>query len=549
MAALQNPPETLRTRKTFTKQEQHQDIAVLINAMKQCRRSKDLEKGRKIHAEAIESGNISNIYVSNTLIDFYAKCGSMNEARSVFDKLQAREVVSWNTLVMGYVRNGQSDLGLDLFSAMLAEGCTPNGRTFVAALKACLGLAENEDGKKIDGKWMKARSLEQVMALHVLAVNYGCELELFVASSLVDVYAKCGALGDARRVFDRMKFRGVVSWTALMLGYIESGESEVAVKLFPGLLAQGCGTDARALVAVLKACTTAAAQEEGTKVGDGKVVKLVLLERGMAIHRKVLRSGTLDIFVLNTLVDLYASCGSMVDAQRVFDTMPRRDAVSWNVLMLGYVQNQEFSAALSVFSLMMQSRDSTPNYLTFVAGLKACGKLMVSETGRRVHAELCRHGLENDAVLAASLVDFYGKSGRMVDAEVVFEATVKRDVVTWTALAVGYCRQGNTKQVLEIFHTMQEKGLQPDGIMFLSILTACSHAGMVNEAKLLFEVMRSKYGVSPDIEHYHCMADLLGRASQVDEAVDVVKTMPFRANVVTWTTVLGACRKLVFDLW
>ncbi|XP_024540298.1 pentatricopeptide repeat-containing protein At4g39530-like isoform X1 [Selaginella moellendorffii] len=505
---------------------------------------KTLQRGASLHAEAAGRGCEVDIFVANTLLEMYTVCGSMLEARRVFDRTNDRDVTSWNSMILGYVENGQDELALELIDLMEKKReCLPNDLTFVAALKACSSLAIKETGQKICGKIVKLNSLVKGFDIHskIISKSSCCDSLSYTTNALIDMYTKCGSLVDARRVFDRVVSQDVVSWNVLLLGYCENGEESLTLQLFQAMLGAGwcCKPDFRTFCAAFKACSCLAAKETGQELA-GKVVKVESLRKARMLHSQARSFGIgLKAYVASSLVDMLAKCGSMDDSRGVFDRVPVHDTFSWTALMLGYAESGDGDRAMELYS---QSRPPEQDAQTFIALLKCVGVL---ESGKIIHGDMCRAGLEDGAVLEATLVDVYGKWGSMDDAQRVFDAlsAAKDKLVSWNALLGGYARQGDTKNALRLFEEMQEQGLEPDSVTFLSVLTACSHAGLAETGKRYFETMQLKHGIEPGMSHYHCMVDVLGRANRVEEAVQLVKSMPFKANAVTWRTVLSACRK------
>ncbi|XP_024519137.1 pentatricopeptide repeat-containing protein At4g39530-like [Selaginella moellendorffii] len=413
-------------------------------------------------------------------------------------------------------------------------------------VKACTVLADKEAEGILGGKVRKVASLEIGMAIHVQAWRSRLELDLCVASSLVDMYCKCRSLGDARRVFDRMKIHDTVSWNSLILGYAQNGDGKTALKLFETMLAEGCVPVRSSFLAALEACS-AFSEEEECQFVNGKVAKVVSLETAMAIHSRVDAEAAkhgVDIMVANTLIDVYAKCGSMTDAQRVFDGMKHHNLVSWTVLMFGYAQNDRAKMVLEVFSQMRYFEEWIPSSQAFVAVIQAAADMAALAAGKRIHGDVCRLGLELEAHIQSSLVDLYGKCGSTVGSQVVFDSASSRGIEMWSAVMAGHSRQGDHSRVFELFEGMVRAGVRPNAITFLSLQITCSRAGLVDKAWEIFsEMQSSKFGIRPGIEHYHCLIDLLGRANQIDKAVEVVESMPVKATAVTWMTVLGACQK------
>ncbi|XP_024537299.1 pentatricopeptide repeat-containing protein At2g13600-like [Selaginella moellendorffii] len=385
----------------------------------------------------------------------FLKCGSLEDACQVFERIQRPDVVSWTTLIVGYSENREPEVVLELFQRMQLQ--------LVAVVKACMALGAI--GQKIDGKVVKAQSLEKGMAIHAMAVSqFYYDSDVFLASSLVEMYARCGSLLDACKVFDRIVSHDSVLWTALVLGYADNGEEEIALELFrcmssrgctpdcrtyvaeearrvflggaasqnlvswtslvlgyarngkedlaleafTGLRPQGCVPKTRPIVAALKACIDLAEKEDGTQV-EGNFVKLAALEKGMAVHSEAAAKCPGDLentFVASSLIDFYVKCGSMGDARRVFDTMPDPGLVLWSTLMLGYADDGEGDIALELYKLVNKSY--TPDTQTLAAALTAFARVVSLQAGKEIHSEIYRCGLEGDATC---MVDFYGWLG------------------------------------------------------------------------------------------------------------------------------------------
>ncbi|XP_024544791.1 pentatricopeptide repeat-containing protein At5g16860-like [Selaginella moellendorffii] len=513
-----------------------------------CDRYRILETGNAIHHDAVASGHASNLFVQNSLLAVYAKCGSLASATRIFEAMAGhRDVVSWNSLMLGYVDSGEPRLALDLFARMTQRSVaiSPDARTFLIAIKACAGLAAAEEGELLaDGKLAKMKALESSMAIHSQA-RACSRTDMFLANALVTSYAKCGSLLDARAAFDKAVCHDVVSWNALILGCAENEEPEMALEL-QSRMEVPCKPNAPTFVAALKACSIMAELRDAKK--QQQRTRAATLERGRVLHSQIVSCRCeADVFVVSALVDMYGKCGSMGDARRVFEeTSSRsRNVVTWNSIILGYADNGDASSALELLARMgLEGECPAPNALTFAAALKAsCDGAAGLETVKAIHAHVSRSGME-DEIVQTSLVDSYGKCGSIGDCELVFGGLVpSRNSVTWNALLAGHSRVGAFRRTVELFHQMLEETVPVSSVTFVCLLTACSHAGLVDTGRRYFELMVSTFGVSPSLEHYHCLVDMLGRANRIKEAVDVVAAMPFKPTVVTWTTVLSACWK------
>ncbi|XP_024517981.1 putative pentatricopeptide repeat-containing protein At1g68930 [Selaginella moellendorffii] len=267
------------------------------------------------------------------------------------------------------------------------------------------------------------------------------------------------------------------------------------------------------------------------------------LEKAVGIHARAASfEFDSDTFLASALVSFYAKCGSIRDAWKVFQKVRLHDAVSWTVMILGLAESGQGELSLQLFH-RMRAQGYRPDAPTFVAALKGSSSVGALEPLQGIHADISRCGLEDDPVVANGVVDGYGKAGDAAKAQQVFESLEKPDAVAWTSVIAAHSRNGDTRMVFKLFDEMQDEGLQPDGIALLCLLTACSHGGLVHQAKCYFKEMEAKYGVRPGAEHYHCMVDALGRANELEEAVEMVKAMPCEASGVAWRTVLGACKK------
>ncbi|CAN5962314.1 unnamed protein product [Sphagnum jensenii] len=420
----------------------------------------------------------------------YAKCGSMEDAWRVFCKMPSQDVVTWTAMILGCVRCGQGEKALELYKRMQQEGVQPNAVTFKGVLNACASLMALEEGRSVHQQMIQF-ALEEGRRAHERIIQSRCESDVFVRSSLVDMYAKCGSMEDACRVFNTMPSHDVVSWNALLGGFAMHGQGQKALELFRQMQQEGVQPDPVTFVAVLNACASVSA-----------------LEEGRCAHEQIIRSGCESVvfvrnaFVGSSLVDMYAKCGSMEDAWRVFCKMPSQDVVTWTAMILGYVRCGQGEKALELYKRMQQE----------------------------------------DAFVGSSLVDMYAKCGSMEDAWSVFNKMPSRDAVTWTAMIMGHVNCGQGQKALDLFHQMQEEGVHPDDITFVCLLSACSHAGFVDEGLRFYALMTTVYRIPAKLEHYTCMVDLLGRAGHLQEAENMIQGMPCKPNAAIWTALLSACR-------
>jgi len=509
----------------YSKAGQHEKTIVLFQEMQKkgmtpntftfvpvlnaCASLRALEEGKQVHEQIIQSGCEGDAFVGCSLVDMYAKCGSMEDAHRVFNKMPSRDVVTWNAMILGHGKCAQGQKALELFSQMQQEGVKPDSVTFVGVVNACASWVALEEGR----------------CAHEQIIQSGWDSDVFVGNSLVDMYAKCGSMEDAQRVFNKMPSRNVVTWNAMILGHVKCRQGQKSLELFRQMQQEGVQPDSVTFVGVVNACAS-----------------LVALEEGRSAHEQIIQSGwDSDVFVGSSLVDMYAKCGSMEAAQRVFNNMQSHDAVTWTAMILGHMKCGQGQKALELFR-QMQQEGVQPDPVTFVGVLNACASVVALEEGRCTHEQIIQSGWDSAIFVGNSLVDMYAKCGSMEDAKRVFNEMPLRDVVSWNTILGGFAMHGHGKEALTYFEQMCEEGVQPDDITFVCLLSACSHAGLVHEGMCFYASMKEVYMISPTVEHYTCMVDLLGRAGHLEEAENMIKSMPCKPHFATCMALLGACR-------
>jgi pentatricopeptide repeat protein len=367
--------------------------------------------------------------------------------------------------------------------------------------------------------------LEQGKQVHGFSLKIGFQAEVSVGNALLTMYAKCGNVDNAHKVFEKMPEREVVSWNAMIAGYAQAGYSELAQKLFSKMLLAALKINQITLATVLGACAS-----------------LEALEHGKQIHNYIIKSGFQpDVSVASSLVDMYCKCGSIMDARRVFDSLVERDMVSWNSIIAGYAQNDQREEALVLFR-ELQRLGMIPNQITFASVLRACASLTALEQGKQVFVHITKIVFEADVYVGSALVDMYCKCGCLEDARKVFDQVPERNIVSWNAMLSGYAQHGLGKEALSLFEQMQQSGIMPNDVTFIGVLSACSHAGLVDEGLHYFDVMFQDHGVMQKLKHYTCMVDILCRAGKLDEAVHFINEMPYEPDALVWNIVLGASR-------
>ncbi|XP_020114042.1 pentatricopeptide repeat-containing protein At5g66520-like [Ananas comosus] len=271
---------------------------------------------------------------------------------------------------------------------------------------------------------------------------------------------------------------------------------------------------------------------------------LLALREGSQIHAHIVKLGfKSDLHSRNALIHLYASCGCVDRARKAFDGMPQRDVVSWNAMIAGYARNKLSGAALELFRELQLAGGVAPDEVTLVAALTACADAGALRLGEWAHRYIRRHRMDGRIGVNTALIDMYSKCGCIDRAVEIFENIAVRNLVAWTAVINGLAINGCGRTAIEYFDRMvMEDGIEPDEVIFISVLSACSHSGLLDEGRRLFDEMKGQYRLVPQAEHYGCMVDLLGRAGRLDEALELIRTAPFKPTAVLWRTLLGACK-------
>ncbi|KAK2968800.1 hypothetical protein RJ640_028193 [Escallonia rubra] len=435
---------------------------------------------------------------------------------TLFNKyVDKTNVFSWNSVIAELARSGDSVEALRAFSSMRKLSLTPNRSTFPCAVKSCSALFDLHSGRQA----------------HQQALIFGYESDLFVSSALIDMYSKCGHLDDARQLFDEIPQRNVVSWTSMITGYVQNGEALEALLLFKGFLIEETENedvyiDSVAMVSVLSACSRV------SRKGVTRGVHGFVIKRGF--------EG--DTGVGNTLMDAYAKCSEIGVSRKVFDGITGKDVISWNSVISVCSQNGMSAEALELFHDMVRDGAVAYNAVTLSSVLLACAHSGALQVGKSIHNQVIKMGLEDDVYMGTSVIDMYCKCGRVRAARRAFGRMKEKNVKTWTAMVAGYGMHGHAREALEVFYDMNQAGVKPNYITFVSVLAACSHAGLLDEGWSWFQAMEHKFNIEPGVEHYGCMVDLLGRAGLLNKAYDLIKDMKVRPDFVIWGSLLAACR-------
>lgn len=499
---------------------------------------------KQIHAHMLRTRLFFDPYSASRLFAGYSLSGfsSLEYARKVFDEIPEPNLYTWNTLMRVYSWSVEPGESVKVFVRMLSESCyEPNKFTFPFLIKAAAELSRLRVGQ----------------VFHGMVVKFGFSDDVFVLNSLIHFYASCGNLDFAFRVFARIGGKDVVSWNSMISGFVQGGSFGKALKLFREMVKENVKTNAVTMVGVLSACA-----------------KMKDLEFGRWACGYIERNGIrMDLTLCNAMLDMYVKCGSVEDAKNLFDEMQEKDIVSWttmidgyaklgeydvaksllaavpeqniaawNALISAYDQNEKPEEALVMFRQLQENKNLTPDELTFVSVLSSCAELGAMDVGMQIHEDMKKRRMKLSCHLATSLIDMYSKSGDLGKAVAVFHSVSNRDVFVWSTMIAALAIHGRGRDAINLFFEMQQSKVKPNGITFTNVLCACSHTGLVEEGKMIFNKMEPVYGVAPGVKHYACMVDSLGRAGFLKEALEFIEKMPITPSASVWGALLGACK-------
>lgn len=485
------------------------DVYTFPPVIKSC---KDVNNGKKLHCYVLKMGFQSDVFVASSLVHMYTRFGFLDVARSLFVEMPSRDLGSWNAMISGYCQNGDADGAMSVLDSMRLEGMKMDSVTVCSLLPIC---AQSND-------------LTSGMLIHLYVVKHGLEFDVFVNNALINMYAKFGLLGIAWQVFDEMRERDLVSWNSIVAAYEQNDDPSTALQFFMKMQKNGFKSDILTLVSLAPVVGG---------MGD--------FSNGKSVHGFVVRRGWMvqNVALGNAVMDMYAKLGFMDYAHRVFEELPVRDVISWNTLIAGYSQNGLAYEAIAVHEKMKEHKEEViPNQGTWVSALSAYSNVGSVKQGMRVHAAMIKNSLSSDVYVGTCLIDMYGKCGRIEDAMKMFYHVPRDTSVPWNAIISCHGMHGHGKEALTLFEKMQVKGVKPDHITFVALLSACSHSGMVDEGWRWFQSMQEDFATKPNLRHFGCMVDLLGRAGHLEKAYDLIKSMPFPPDSAIWGALLGACK-------
>lgn len=420
-----------------------------------CSQTRNLELGKGIHGLIVLNGLGAHVFLTNSLVDMYSKCGRIDQARLVFDNSDELDDVSWNSLIGGYVQSGLNSEMLQLLVKMHRRGMSFSSYVLGSVLKAC---CSNFSGSMECGKM-----------LHACAVKQGWDLDIIVGTALLDMYAKTGDLNDASLIFKLLPNKNVVMYNAMIAGLYRTEDisdefSKKGLNLFSEMQRRGLKPSKFTFSTIIKACIAF----EG-------------LEYGKQIHALICKNNLQsDEFIGSALVELYSLVGSIEDGIKCFNSTNKQDIVTWTSMIVGHAQNGKFESALALFVELVTLR-TKPDEFTVSMVLSVCANLATAKTGEQIQGYAIKTATHNCIVVRNSLMYMYAKCGDIDSANRIFEGTNNPDRVSWSVMICSTAQHGCARESLRLFELMKGHGIEPNHVTYLGVLTACSHGGLVDE--------------------------------------------------------------------
>lgn len=489
----------------------HATISILPSAIKACSYARSKRSGLQLHCMALKTGSVSDSVVSNSLIAMYAKFCIVEAARQMFDSVPYRDTITWNSMINCYLQNGHCLQALEMFEEMHSRGFGLKPELIAGILSACARTGEFSFGRQI----------------HALGIVHGRIMDsVFLSTALVDFYMRCHNSFVALRVFRGMEVKNEVSWTAVISGCTSNRNYDLAIDFFREMEVEGIKPNQVTLLAVLPA-----------------FAQFGYVQRGKEMHGFAFRRGfDSNHHFSAALINLYCKRRETSRyAQRIFEMSVVRDVVMWSTTIGSYARSRNNAKAMKLFR-KMRLEGIEPNDVTLLAILSACSSASSLNHGRGVHGYIWKSGLNFDIFIGNALINMYSKCGCLVDSRQSFREMAIRDCTSWSTLISCYGLHGCGKEALQLFHEMQGRGVEPDAITFLAILSACNHTGLVEEGQKIFDHLVKDGKILPNKEHYACLIDLLGRSGKPEDACEVVRSMPMKPSARIWSSLVSACK-------
>ncbi|KAL5579489.1 hypothetical protein UlMin_011931 [Ulmus minor] len=558
-------------------------VNFLDQLLGQCTRT---HQCKQVHTHIVVSGAFRSAFLVSRLVSVYSRLGLVLDAQKVFDTFPVGNISNlllWNSIVRANVTHRFYREALKLYDKMRRLGVLADGFTFPLVIRAC-----SFSGSLI---------LCKIIHNHVLQMGY--QDHLHVVNELLGMYGKFGRMKDAYQLFDRTCVRSYVSWNTMLSGYAFNYDCDGATKMFRRMELEGFEPNPVSWTSMLSSHARCGRHEEAMELfgvmrlrGVGATAEalavvlsvcadLAAANKGKMIHGFVIKGGFEDyLFAKNAVICMYGKCGDVEHAQKLFLEIKHKSLVSWNALISSYAESGFCKEALEMLNQLeksdgypvlrpnviswsavigsfasegrgedalelfrrMQLAKVMANSVTISSVLSVCAELAALNLGKEIHGHVIRAMMDGNILVGNGLINMYTKCGSFKEGNLVFQNIDSKDLISWNSMISGYGIHGLGENSLSLFDQMIKSGFKPDTVTFIALLSACSHAGLITEGRSLFNQMNRVYGIEPQMEHYACLVDLLGRAGLLEEASNIVKNMPMKPNACILSALLNSSR-------
>ncbi|XP_051118332.1 pentatricopeptide repeat-containing protein At3g02330, mitochondrial [Andrographis paniculata] len=520
--AYQIPPKFINFQKTFS------------HIFQDCSKEFALVPGRQAHARMLISGFKPTIFVANCLLQMYIKCSTMDCAGKVFDRMTERDTVSWNAMIFGYSITGRVEMAQSIFNSMpnrdviswnsLISGYLQNGNwlksievfvemwrdgvgydetTFAVVLKACSGLEDGCLGRQVHGSVVKS----------------GFENDTVTGSAVVIMYAKCKMLDESLCFFEDIQVKNWVSWSAIIAGCVQNSELLAGLEMFKEMQRAGIGVSQSIYATAFRSCAG-----------------LSMSSLGCQLHGHILKNDfRRDTVVGTAMLDMYAKCGDLHNARKVFDLLPNHNLQSYNAMITGYVRGDRGVDGLRLFVDLMKS-DLQFDEITLSGAVSACAAVKRRLEGIQLHGIVSKSAYRSSVCLTNAVLDMYGKCGALTDARQIFDEMVVRDAVSWNAI-IAACEQNENDETLFLFASMLQSGFEPDEFTYGSVLKACAGSQTLRSGREIHgRVVKSGKGSDPFIGSV--LVDMYCKCGLMEDAEKLHDRLK-EQTLVSWNAIIS----------
>lgn len=440
----------------------------------------------------------------------YCDCGSLFDARKVFDEMPDRPLGSWAIIISAYAAEGMLKNALELYLRIQDSEYRANSSIYIGLLKSFSDSCHLGIGKQ----------------MHCQVIKAGFTNNVAMDTAVCNMYVKCGKLEMAELNFGMMHEKNAVSWTTMMVGYAQAGRHEDILRNLKLMMDEDVGLDEFVFSITLKACGALHNRKTGGQV-HGLILKFGLEN---------------EVYVGTPLVDFYVKCGDVDSASRAFEVITEPNDVSWSAILSGYSQIGDFEKCINTFKALRRE-NAVVNEFMYTTIFQLCSAFADFNFGSQAHGDAIKRGLVSYLYGESAMITMYAKCGRLDYAHKVFESIYEPDTVAWTSMIAAYAHHGKASEALNLFKKMASSSSRAkmNEVTFVAVFTACSHGGLIEEANKILTSMSSVHGLKPTIDHYNCMIDIYSRGGLLNEAQDLINRMPFEPDAMSWKSLLGGC--------